>query len=328
LFIVALLVTATQPGNTAIMESRPMGDRLDSFLMAAGGAVFVCATAGMLSGREPFATWYYSFAWWSYIVFADAWLHHRTGRSALLRNRQAPQVFALSIVIWLIFEAYNFRLNNWHYLEIPSNLPLRWLGYSVAFATVLPGIFVTAELLETVRQPGSFSGRTIPPGLPGLLLWVGLVGSVIPVLWPTYFFPMVWLGPTGLLAAVNFRLGGSGILTDIRERGPAKLYRLVGAGMVCGLLWECWNFWAGSKWVYNIPFFGGSPLFEMPIAGFLGFPPFAIECHEMYVLGEGLLRRVQYRPVLRLAFWLLLAAWVVLVYLGIDAFTVRSFSSA
>src|SRR3989304_5341235 len=95
LFIVALLVTVTQPGNTTIMETRPMGDRLDSFLMAAGGAVFVGATAGMLSGREPFATWYSSFAWWSYIVFADAWLHHRTGRRAILRNRQAPQVFAL-----------------------------------------------------------------------------------------------------------------------------------------------------------------------------------------------------------------------------------------
>ena len=116
--------------------------------MAGAAAVFAAATAGMLAGWEPFATWYYSFAWWSYIVFADAWLLRRGGPSIVLRNPRAPRLAALSIAIWTTFEIANFRLGNWYYVEIPSVVALRWFGYALAYATVLPGIFVTAELLK------------------------------------------------------------------------------------------------------------------------------------------------------------------------------------
>jgi hypothetical protein len=53
------------------------------------------------------------------------------------------------------------------------------------------------------------------------------------------------------------------------------------AGAICGLLWEFWNFWALTKWVYDIPYVGWLKVFEMPILGFLGFPPFAVECYVM-----------------------------------------------
>jgi len=305
-----------------------MRSRLDLLMMAAAGGVFAAATALMLHGREPFATWYYSFAWWSYIVFADAWIHRGAERSVLLRNPEAPQMLALSIAIWAAFETYNFRLGNWYYIEIPSDQVLRWLGYSVAYATVLPGILVTAELLSTVGVGRAASGLPVPRGLATSLFWGGLVGSVLPWIWPTYFFPLVWLGPTAFFMAVNFRSGGiegGGILTDISQRGLGKLYRLLAAGMICGLLWECWNYWARSKWIYDIPFFGRSPLFEMPIAGFLGFPPFAVACHEMYEAARELLDRMRSHPVAQLVAWLALAITVGWIFRGIDAFTVRSF---
>ena len=302
-------------------------NRPDSLLMAAAAAVFVAASVAMLAGREPFATWYYSFAWWSYIIFADAWNHRRTGRSALLRNSEAPQMLALSIVIWSAFEVYNFRLGNWHYVDIPSNSFVRWLGYSIAYATVLPGIFVTAGILHTVWPARARSGVRLPAKLSIFLFWSGLVASILPWVWPEYFFPLVWLGPTALFMAINFWLGWEGLLIHIVEHGWSKLYRLAAAGMICGLLWECWNYWARSKWVYDIPFLDGLPLFEMPIAGFLGFPPFAIACHEMYTAAAGLLRRIGAHPMARVAFWLLLAFYVGFVYLGIDILTVRSFQS-
>jgi hypothetical protein len=53
--------------------------------------------------------------------------------------------------------------------------------------------------------------------------------------------------------------------------------------LVCGVLWEFWNYWAIAKWTYTVPFFGNIKLFEMPVLGFLGFPPFAVECWAMYV---------------------------------------------
>ena len=69
------------------------------------------------------------------------------------------------------------------------------------------------------------------------------------------------------------------------------------AGLVCGLLWEFWNFWATSKWHYNVPYLGHVKIFEMPILGFLGFMPFAVESYAIYIFVRRLIpipRRVKY----------------------------------
>ena len=121
---------------------------LRTLVMTAAPLVFFLSTAAMAAGVEPFATWYYSFAWWSYILFADAWLSHRHSRASLLSNREAPRLMLLSIVIWVSFEVYNFWLSNWYYLELPAERWVRWSGYTLAYATVLPGIFVTWKWLE------------------------------------------------------------------------------------------------------------------------------------------------------------------------------------
>jgi len=52
--------------------------------------------------------------------------------------------------------------------------------------------------------------------------------------------------------------------------------------LICGALWEFWNYWSLSKWIYTVPFFEERKGFEMPFLGFLGFPPFTIEAYVMY----------------------------------------------
>jgi predicted flap endonuclease-1-like 5' DNA nuclease len=49
-----------------------------------------------------------------------------------------------------------------------------------------------------------------------------------------------------------------------------------------GLLWEMYNFEARAKWIYTVPFFENLKLFEMPVLGFFGFPPFAVECFTLW----------------------------------------------
>jgi hypothetical protein len=124
---------------------------------------------------------------------------------------------------------------------------------------------------------------------------------------------------------MNYRWGGQGLLKMLQENGPGSLMRLIAAGGVCGILWETWNFWAKSKWAYDIPFFEWIHVFEMPLAGFFGFLPFAIECHEMYWVGvKALDRSKKFGRV----YWGVLAAivvYVMLVYYGIDEFTVRTY---
>jgi hypothetical protein len=49
------------------------------------------------------------------------------------------------------------------------------------------------------------------------------------------------------------------------------------------VLWEFWNYWALAKWTYTVPYLDHLKVFEMPVLGYLGFPPFVLECYAMAV---------------------------------------------
>ena len=100
---------------------------------------------------DPFYSWFYCFAWWSYILFIDAIIYRLKGNSLILsRTKEFFLMIPWSVFIWLIFEAANLSLENWYYINLPHSTVERWLGYAVAYGTVLPGIFETTELLETI----------------------------------------------------------------------------------------------------------------------------------------------------------------------------------
>jgi len=63
------------------------------------------------------------------------------------------------------------------------------------------------------------------------------------------------------------------------------------------LVWECWNYWAHTKWIYNVPVPPDIKIFEMPLAGYGGFPAFAVECFAMYVFVRHLIWRGAWRPI-------------------------------
>jgi hypothetical protein len=54
-----------------------------------------------------------------------------------------------------------------------------------------------------------------------------------------------------------------------------KAALIAAAGLSCGFLWEFWNFWANPKWVYDIAYLEVLHVFEMPLAEYLGYVPFA-----------------------------------------------------
>jgi hypothetical protein len=234
---------------------------------------------------DPFYSWFYCFAWWSYILTIDAIIYRLKGNSLILsRTKEFLLMIPWSIFIWLIFEAANLFLENWYYINLPMSALERWSGYAVAYGTVLPGIFETTEFLETlVVFKGSKMKRTvISQGGHGVFIMLGVLCLVSSVLIPRYFFPLIWVGFIFLLEPLNYRFGGRSLLKDLEAGDPRKIYLLLTAGLICGLLWEFWNFWALSKWVYTVPFFEKIKGFEMPALGFLGFPPFAIQVYVMY----------------------------------------------
>jgi hypothetical protein len=234
---------------------------------------------------DPFYSWFYCFAWWSYILIIDAVIYRSKGNSLILsRTKEFFLMIPWSLFIWLIFEAANLSLQNWYYINLPHSRVERWLGYAFAYGTVLPGMFETTELLEAWGLlKKSKTKKTVISGDGHLtLILLGTLCLVSSVLIPEYCFPLIWVGFIFLLEPFNYRFGRKSLLKDLEEGKPQKIYLLLIAGLICGLLWEFWNFWALSKWIYTVPFFEKLKGFEMPSLGFLGFPPFAIQAYVMY----------------------------------------------
>jgi len=290
---------------------------------------------------DPFYSWFYSFAWWSYILTLDAIIYRLKGNSLLLnRTKEFFLMIPWSTFIWLIFEAANLSLENWYYINIPHSIIERWLGYAVAYGTVLPGLFETTEFLESLGLFKKSKVKKIVISLEGhrILILLGVVCLVSSVLIPQYFFSTIWVGFIFLLEPFNYRFGGSSLLKDLEQGNPRKIYLLLTAGLICGFLWEFWNYWANSKWVYTVPFFEEMKGFEMPFLGFLGFPPFAVQAYVMYNFislfrfGRGweqntynLYPEIRTRTLTIALTVILLAGFYILVFKGIDFKTVDSY---
>jgi len=158
------------------------------------------------------------------------------------------------------------------------------LGYAIAYGTVLPGLFETTEFLESAGFFKDSATRKIFFSSRSLLFMIilGIFSLASSLLLPRYCFSLIWVGFIFLLEPLNYLFGGRSLLRDLEKGKPRKIYLLLTAGLMCGFLWELWNFWALAKWIYTVPFFEEMKGFEMPLPGFLGFPPFAIEAYVMY----------------------------------------------
>ena len=63
---------------------------------------------------------------------------------------------------------------------------------------------------------------------------------------------------------------------DLQEGRMEQLVSTILSGLICGFLWEFWNYWSLTKWVYAVPFFEKGKIFEMPLAGYAGFLVFGL----------------------------------------------------
>jgi hypothetical protein len=260
-----------------------------------GLVALICAEYLMFHGIEPAATYFTPVAWTSYVLIADAAVFAISGRSRLREEpRGLLKMAALSIPLWLIFEAYNLRLANWTYAGLPQGQIEKWIGYGWAFATITPGIFMTAALIESFdwfkqeSRPLRFSRATETA-----FIVLGAAMLMAPLLVPkrtaAYLFGLVWLGFLFLLEPINHRLHLPSFEGDLARGHRGRLYSFLAAGWVCGWLWEFWNYWARAGWIYTFPIGQQWKIFQMPAQGYLAFPVYALECFAMYVNGAWLI---------------------------------------
>jgi hypothetical protein len=291
-------------------------------------ALWGVGLVGAAMGCTAIRQWLFYFAWYPLILFLDGMLWRLKGNSWLLdRPQELLKMGFWSVTAWLVFEALNLGLQNWGYSGVIANPWVRWPGYALAFATVLPGVLLGAEVLGVL---GVWRGA---PGRPVKLAWdweppallLGTACLMLPLIWPRYCFPLVWGATFFLLDPFASLLGGRSLIQAWLEGERREHFCLLTAGLLCGLWWEAWNYPAAAKWVYTLPVANFGKVFEMPILGYLGFAPFALECAVMYNFMRALEERVLITPKRRRwAYGLQLISWLVM-FAALDKWTVISF---
>ena len=89
--------------------------------------------------------------WLAYIIVVNAWTFRRTGRCLLTaRPRALLALFPLSAGFWWFFEYLNRFSQNWYYTGVETFGRGEYaLFATLSFATVLPAVMSTEELLAT-----------------------------------------------------------------------------------------------------------------------------------------------------------------------------------
>ena len=243
-------------------------------------------------GPAPYSEYTFFPLWLGYILAVDGLTMRRTGTSLLSRDRRRfASLFVFAIPLWWLFELANRYLDNWQYLvPRPYHAGEYGLLASLAFSTVIPAVFVTVALLRTFG-PFASSRRwlRIDPGRAGLVVVVliGLVTFFLSLAFPRYLFPLVWIGLFLAFDPINALLGNPSITTQVREGRWDTVPVLFAAGLICGWFWELWNVCSMPKWVFHVPYFDWFTLFEIPILGYGGYLPFALEVFAAWSLLSG-----------------------------------------
>jgi len=291
------------------------------------GLCLFAASAALLAAGVPFIrAWFYSFAWWSLILALDGLNYRRRGAS-LLSGRVTDFLLTafLSVPVWLVFELFNLRLKNWSYHDPVPGLAVRWAGSFIAFATVIPALKELAALFQG-RPDGARKKSSFRPRVTRGLLWLGGGAGacflLLALAWPRLFFPLVWLGFIFLIEPLNYRRGRPSLLRDLETGETSRIRSWMLAGAAAGILWELLNFWAGAHWEYHLPYLNIGRIFQMPVLGYAGFIPFALEIFVLGVFLDSVYRSIKAKAAFRYAFLAALIVFDLLCFHLIDRFSV------
>lgn len=239
--------------------------------------------------------------WLGYALTVDALAYRRRGASLFSRDpRRYALLFVISAPAWWLFEALNLRTQNWHYVgrEFFTDLQYGVLA-TLSFSTVMPAVFGATSWLASFPWVERFAHgpriRPTPRTLWGFF-FAGWAMLAFMLAFPRYGFPFLWLSVYFILEPVNAWLGNRTLL-EFTQKGDWRPIAALWAGVwFTAFFWEFWNFYAYPKWVYTVPFVDFLHIFEMPILGYFGYWPFALELYALYHFVVGLFgnRRTDY----------------------------------
>ncbi len=230
--------------------------------------------------------------WLGYALAVDGLVRMRRGTSILTRSRRDfAWLFLASAPAWWLFELVNLHTQNWTYVgaELFTDVQYAVLC-TVAFSTVMPAVFETAELVRSFRWvEGMGSGPRIAPShrTAGVCLAAGVSASAFIFLWPEAFYPLIWGMLFGLIEPWNVWLGRTSLFDKLGHGDWRPVASLTVGALICGFFWELWNMHSFPKWTYRTPGVDFLHVFEMPLLGYLGYLPFGLELYALACLVRG-----------------------------------------
>lgn len=224
--------------------------------------------------------------WLGYILTVDALVQRRTSYSPWSHSRKNfVLLFVISAPVWWLFELINLRTANWEYLGHDLFSPLEFnLLSTLSFSTVIPAVFETAELMRSFGWIERFAAGPRVPATRAVfvgLLVIGLTMLALMLFLPTIFYPFAWTSLVLIFEPINCWTGRPYFLKELRKGDWRTVISLSLGALVCGLFWEMWNYYAFPKWIYHVPVLGFWLVFEMPLLGYGGYVPFALELYAL-----------------------------------------------
>ena len=231
--------------------------------------------------------WAFFPMWLGYCLAVDGLVLWRTGTSLLTRDwRKYVGLFLVSAPVWWIFEALNLRTQNWSYTGISVFTPLAYAFWTtLSFTTVVPAVFGTAELAASFGWVKRLvRGPIIRPDRPTTMSFFALGWSMLALLliWPKIFFPFIWFSLYFILEPLNVWLGRRSLADWLRTGDWRPVIALWIGVLMTAFFWEMWNYFSYPKWIYHVAWGGWLHVFEMPLLGYGGYLPFALELYAFY----------------------------------------------
>src|SRR5687767_3774891 len=132
--------TAPKELKSAVQPvSATLGKRSMPWFGWAGLGILILSEILLYMRNHPVEYAFTAIMWTGYILLLDGWIWTRGGSSYFKdQKREWPMLALLSILIWVMFEVYNFKLKNWNYVGLPDNMAIKLFLYFWAFATIIP----------------------------------------------------------------------------------------------------------------------------------------------------------------------------------------------
>ena len=232
--------------------------------------------------------------WLGYCLAIDGLVLWRTGTSLLRRSPyRYVGLFLVSAPVWWIFELLNIRTQNWTYIGIEIFTPLEYAFWTtLSFTTVIPAVFGSAEFfasfdfVKRLPKSGPVIGTDKKTTLTFFVL--GWIMLFLMLIWPRVFFLFIWLSLYFILEPINIWLGNRA-LAQWTQNGDWRPVMALWLGvLLTAFFWEMWNYYSYPKWIYQVAWGDWLHVFEMPLLGYGGYLPFALELYALYHWVSGL----------------------------------------